>query len=335
MLKAIARTLALALALSPGLAGAEPIMLKLSFFTSDRSVAYLSAVKPFVDAVNLEGNGIVRIEVHLSGSLGRIQRELPQQVLDRHADIAFIVPGQNPELFRDNTAVELPGLFRDVREATLVYTRLVAADMLAGYRDFFVIGAFATEPESVHSRKPLAVLADLKGQKIRANNLTEAAALARLGALPAVLAFNETSAAISGGMIDGATVPVAQLFDVGIGRLVSNHYLLQTSVAPLTLMMNRAVYDALPDDAKAIIRRHSGEWAATAFIAAYAKIDADALAQLKSDARRRVVAPSPADLDTAGRIFRSIAADWAADNAHNRELLRKVTSEMAAIRNGN
>jgi TRAP-type C4-dicarboxylate transport system substrate-binding protein len=324
--------LALALATAPTELRGDPIRLKLSFFTSDRSVAYQTAIKPFVDAVNQEGNGVVEIEVYLSGSLGRVQRELPQLVLDGGADMAFIVPGQNPERFRDNGVIELPGLFADVRQATLAYTRMTAADTLAGYRDFFVIGAFATEPESIHTRKTLATLADLRGQKIRTNNLTEAAGLAKLGALPVVLAFNETSPAISSGVIDGATVPPGQLFDVGIGRLVSNHYLLPTSVAPLSLMMNRRVFDALPDEARRIIRKYSGEWAAAQFVDAYARINREALVQLKSDARRHVVMPSRTDADAAKRVFKSIAQEWVDGDGSRHQLLRRVEQELAGVR---
>jgi TRAP-type C4-dicarboxylate transport system substrate-binding protein len=133
MYKRASRFIALAatLALVPSVACAEPVKLKLSFFTSDRSVAYQAAIKPFVDAVNAEGKDVVQIEVFLSGALGRVQRELPQLVLGGGADIAFIVPGQNPERFPDNGIVELPGLFADVRQATFTYTRMVAADTLA------------------------------------------------------------------------------------------------------------------------------------------------------------------------------------------------------------
>ncbi|HUI98031.1 MAG TPA: TRAP transporter substrate-binding protein DctP [Xanthobacteraceae bacterium] len=324
--------LAFAVPLLPGGLAAEPIRLKLSFFTSDRSVAYQAAIKPFVDAVNAEGKDVVQIDVYLSGALGRVQSELPQQVLAGGADIAFIVPGQNAERFRDNPAIELPGLFADVAEATRAYTRLIAVDALTGYQDFFVIGAFATEPETINTRKPLAALADLKGQRIRTNNLPEAMALAKLGALPAVLAFNETSPAISVGTIDGATVPPAQLFDVGIGRLVSNHYLLPTSVAPLALMMNRRVFDGLPEEARRIIRKYSGEWAAARFIEVYRRANAETLAQIRADARRNVVVPTRADAEAAGRVFKSVARDWVDGDTYRRGLLRTVEKELAQIR---
>jgi TRAP-type C4-dicarboxylate transport system substrate-binding protein len=322
----------LAWALGSGSATAEPVKLKLSFFTSDRSVAYVTAIKPFVDAVNLRGKDLVQIEVYLSGSLGAVQRELPRLVLGGGADMAFIVPGQNPELFGDTAVIQLPGLFRDVREATLIYTRLLAARALAGYGDFLVVGAYATDPETIHSRKRMAALADLRGQKIRANNATEAAGLSKLGAVSAVLAFNETSPAISSGAIDGATAPVAQLFDVGIGRLVSNHYLLRTSAAPLTLMMDRKVFEGLPSAAQALIRSYSGEWSAARYIEAFAGMSDEATARLRSDERRAVTAPTASDLSTARRAFKSVIDEWAESSPHSRELVTLVETELAKIR---
>jgi TRAP-type C4-dicarboxylate transport system substrate-binding protein len=332
MIKAVTLLLALALACLPPTAYAEPIKLKLSFFTSDRTLAYQSAVQPFVEAINSEGKDLIEIEVYLSGALGKVQSELPQLVLGGVADIAFIVPGRNPDRFLDNGVVELPGLFLNVREATLAYTRLVAADALAGYKEFFVIGAFATEPETIHSRKRLESIADLKGQKIRANNLTEATGLASLGALPVVLAFNETSPALSSGLIDGAAVPMAQLFDTGIGRLVNHHYLLETSAAPLTLMMNRAVFERLPEKAKSLIVKYSGEWAAARYSEAFERVGNDVLKQIRADSRRSVVVPSPADLDAAHRAFKSIAREWTENSAHNRDLVKQVETELTRIR---
>ena len=154
----------------------EPITLKLSFFASDRTDAYQSAVKPFVDAVNAEAKakGLLHIHVYFSGALGKDQSTEAQSVLDGFADIALVVTGLQPDMFYDNTIVELPGLFQDTREATLVFTRLVAAHVLQGY-EVFVIGAFATEPETIHCHAPVAGLKDLIGKRIGTNNKMEGA----------------------------------------------------------------------------------------------------------------------------------------------------------------
>jgi TRAP-type C4-dicarboxylate transport system substrate-binding protein len=315
-------------------AAAAPVTLKLSFFSSDRTIAYLAMVKPFVDAVNRDGEGIVKIDVYPSGLLGKVQREQPDLVLSGGADIAFIVPGQNPERFVDTAVIELPGLFRDVRESTLTFTRLATKGVLDGYREFHIIGAFATPPETIHSRKPIRGLADLKGQKIRVNNATQGGALARLGVAPSVVAFNEAASAIMSGRLDGATTTVTQLFDVGIGRVTSHHYLLGTSAAPLTLLMNRKVLDDLPAPAQAIIRKYSGEWAAQQFIEVYEAAGKNALAELQQDRRRTIVNPSGAETDAASAVFTTVADEFAAKSAHHAELVRAAHAAIADIRAG-
>lgn len=325
-------TFAVAFIVVPAVVAAQPVVLKLSFFTSDRTVAYAAAIKPFVDAVNRDGAGLVNIEVYPSGTLGKVQRELPELVMSGAADIAFIVPGQNPERFGDTDVIELPGLFKNMREATLTFTELAGANALAGYGDFFVIGAFATAPDAIHSRKPIRTIADLRGQRIRVNNAIQAEALVKLGAQPSIIAFNETAPAIMSGDLDGALAAVPQLFDVGIGRLTSYHYLLNMSVAPLTLLMNRKAFDALPPPAQAIIRKYSGDWAAARFVEVYEKVEKKALDELQQDRRRMVVVPSQADVDTAGAVYATIVDEFAAKSAHNAALVRAEHDFVAKLR---
>ncbi len=332
MIKALANFALLALALLPSAAAAEPIELKLAYITSDRSQFYLDAIKPFVDAVNSEANGLIKIEVYFSGALGGSLTQQPQLVLDGTADIAFIVPGQLPDRFPDNTVHELPGLFRDAREATLSYTGLVLADALRGYEDFFVIGAFSGAPEDIHSRKRLTSLADLKGMKIRANNMIEATALERLGAVAVVLPIPQIADAISDASIDGATLPPSALADFGVGRVTTYHYMLPISAASLAVVMSRKKFDSLPQRAQDVIRKYSGEWTAARFIERWQVLEKRELERLKSDPRRTVTFPSPEDLETAQAVFKSVDAEWAAKSPRNLELLGLVEKELAKIR---
>jgi TRAP-type C4-dicarboxylate transport system substrate-binding protein len=324
----------LAVVLFPAVASADPIILKLAFFGSDRSTTYVAAVKPFVDAVNAEGKGVLEIVLYSGGVLGREIARQPQVVIDGNADIAFVVPGYSPAKFPDNTVVELPGLLRSTREGTLVYTRLIAQQALQGYEDFIVIGAYITEPSTIHSRIPINSIDELKGQRLRVNNQGEAVALEKLGAVPVHMEIIRIAAAISGGVIDGAAVSKTPLADYGISRVATNHYFLGTSGSPLTLVMNRRAFEILPRPAKDIIRKYSGEWAAARFIENYENSDRIALEQLKSDPKRNLVFPSPTDLERAQSIFKSIIANWLEEKPRHRQLLQKAENELAKLRTG-
>lgn len=332
MFKILLRCAVTALALLPVAAAAEPIKLQLAFYTSDRASVYHSAVKPFVDAVNAEAKGLIEIEVHFSGALGKSQAQQPQLVLDGVADIAFVIPGMVPGRFSDNAVIELPGLYRNMSEATLTYTRLIAGGLLRGYDEFFVIGAYGSEPASIHARPPVTSLASLKGKKIRSNNQTESVVLEKLGMQAVVMPVNAISEAISSGNVDGAAVPASMLFEFGIARVATYHYSLPISPAPLTLLMNRKTFESLPTQAQDVIRKHSGEWAAARFIEARVETENQVIAQLKSDPRRKVIIPSPADLEQAEAVFKVIIDDFANKNDHNRGLLKAASSELAKLR---
>ncbi len=332
LVKAVAYVGAAALALLlPLAARAEPITLKLSFITSDRSNIYQCYVKPFVENVNADGTGIVQIKVYFSGAINPAMTEQAKLVLDGTADLAYVVPGYTPKQFPDIPVLELPGLFRNEIGSSLVFARLAAAGALEGYRKFFVVGAFVTGGETIHSRKPIAKLADLKGQTIRANNQMIAISLRKLGAVPSLLPINRTMDALSQGKLDGVTVATSVLMEFGFGRLTNRHYLLPLGGALISLVMNREKFASLPPRAREIIRKYSGDWLSERGAACFDEQNREMAAKLKADRRRSVVEPSPADLVAARRVFASVVEEWAARSPHNRELLALVKAEIAKL----
>jgi TRAP-type C4-dicarboxylate transport system substrate-binding protein len=333
MLRALTAIFALAGTLLSGPAFSEPIKLKLSYFSSDRTMLYLGGVKPFVDAVNAEAKGLLEIEVYFSGALGKVPAQQPQLVRDGVAALAYIIPGYTADQFPDNAVIELPGLFRDQHEASLVFTRLIAAKALRGYEDFVVINAFTAEPHSVHTRQPITSLADLKGLKIRANNPTEAATFEKLGMLATVMPVNQISEGISKGVIDGAAVPPAMLNEFGVGRLTGYHYILHADAPSLALVMSSKAFASLPAKAQDIIRKYSGEWAVARSNEFFEAINEKSMAQLTSDPDRKVIFPSQAELPRIQAAFKEVIDAWDAKSPRNHQLLEMAKAEIEKLRN--
>jgi len=313
---------------------ADPIELKLAFFAAESTDTFKYGIKPFVDSVNSEGSGLVHITVFADGALGKTLAEQPSMVLEGTADIAWVVPGQTPYRFPDNQLIEMPGIFRDLREGTLAYTHLVAAGALRGYQDFFVIAAYTSAPSIIHSRRPIQSLAALKGQKIRTNNPIEATALERLGALPTIIPASRLADAIDRGAVDGAVVSPTGLFQFGAAQTARNHYLLGVGAAPLVVVMSRKKFESLPEPAQALIRKYSGERAAAAWIESFGATEKASMRKIETDEQRIVIEPSLADAAAAQQTFRSMIDSWVAESAHNKELLRLLEADLAAVRSG-
>lgn len=312
-------------------ASAEPITLKLAFFSSDRSHLYLSGVKPFIDAINLEGAGRVRVVPYLSAQLGGLDR-LSQLIREGAVDIGYVIPPYERAVFPDTSVIELPGFFKNAAEATHVFSQLLENDLLGGFNDFFVIGAFASEPESIHLRQPISTLADLKGKTIRSNNPIETEVLEKLGAKSAIVPINQTAQAISAGDIDGAYVPPVPMIEFGIGRVAPVHYFLRTSCVPQMLLMSRKKFDGLPADVRDLISKRSGAW----FIENYNRVNTAAteqvMKQLAADQRRKVVFPSESDMRIADAVFKKVVDGYANQSAHNAKLVETVRAAVAKRR---
>lgn len=326
----VRRLLIVALVLCPATLAAAPVTLKMSYYTSDRSSVYQCFANPFVEAVNKAGTGVV--EINVAFSAGAAITEQPKLVRDGTADLAVIVAGYSPQEFPDTSVMQLPGLYRDGREASVIFTRLAEAGAIRDYQPFVFVGGYVSPGEDIHSRKPLTGLRDLKTQSIRVNNLVEAEALRMLGASPVLLPINRTMENLSAGTLDGVTVPDYMIFEFGFGRLTAHHYLAGLGGAALAIVMNKAKFSALPAAAQKIVKDYGGEWLAIKTSECVAAKGQEILSGLKTDARRTVTEPSPADLAALRGVYASVVDAWAAENPRNKELLALVNAGLATLR---
>jgi len=315
-------------------AHAEPIKLKLSSISSDRAKAYLVVVKPFVDAVNAEGNGRIEIVAYFGGRISPALTEQPDTVIDGRADLAMIFPSYSPGRFPDAGVLQLPGLFHDAQEATYVFRRLVEKGAMSGLTDFLVVGVTMGPAEIINTRKQTASFADLKGQTIRVNNSIQGDALRRLGAIPVELPLKAAMDSLGQGKIDGATSPPFLLFDYGIGRLTSKHFLIEAGGVPAALIMNRKTFDSLPPQDQELIRKYGGSWLDKCSAALAVALNEEVLTQISADPLRSVVSASPAEQTESQRVFNSVIEEWARARPRNQELLALAREEIANYRKG-
>lgn len=306
--------------------------LKVAFHPPAASATFQGSLKPFAEAVTKEAAGAVEIELCPGGVLGGKLTTQVELVDSGAADAAFVIPGFTPERFPDNFVFGIPGLCRDITEASLVFSRVVNAGKLSGYGGFVVIGAFCTEPFSLHSRKKLTCLADLKGMKLRAANGADEIMLKQLGADAQIVPGDKILASIADGTIDGTTLHAGPLYDLGISRVTRFDYFLRLGCAPLTVLMNRDSFARLPPRAQDAIRKFSGEWFAANYARHVAAHNEVLLAKMRADPTRTVTYPPQAEIDAAEDAFKPIVEAWLAESPRNRQILDAIKDEIARYR---
>jgi TRAP-type transport system periplasmic protein len=306
--------------------------LKWAVFTPDSEVTFRTVMKPFAETVQRETNNAVIFDLFPNGALGRNPGQQPQMLIDGVADLAWVIPSYSPGRFPDTEVLELPGIFKDLREGSLVSTALAARNVFRDYGDFYVVGLWCTAPYSIHTNFPVNSIADLKGKTIRASSKNESAALRAFGAVPIGMPVTEIPEAISRGTISGTTSHLSPFFDFGLDRVTNNHFFIGLGVVPLAVLMNKKKFDALPEASRAVIERNAGPAITKTWNDSITSYNAANLEKLKSNPKNKVVFPSQAELDEAQKLLAPVREEWVAASDRHKELKAALDTELAKVR---
>ena len=117
-------------------------------------------------------------------------------------------------------------------------------------------------PGVIHSKEPVATLEDMKGMTLRGPTRVINDMLSELGAEPVGLPLPGIPEALSKGVVTGTVIPWEVTPSIRLTELVTNHTEFSGEeslyTATIVLVMNKAKYEALPDDLRAILDAESG-----------------------------------------------------------------------------
>lgn len=323
---------ALATATFFGSAAMAEQVLKLSFFGSPKDPTYSDVLVPWMDAINAEGEGILRIDAFPGGALVRGPAAQAKAVVDGVVDLAWVVPAYTPGRFPDNDVMELSGVFRDVKESSLVFRRLYDRGLLRGYDDFYVPLLSTTHPYAIHTVDPVNTMDDIKGLKLRAGGPVASAAIKALGGVPVGMPVPSIAENISKGVLDGSGAEWNVMYAFKIIEVAKNHYMQRLGTVPLSVLMNKDSYDGLSDEAKALIDKHSGEGLTRKFGDVHFAIQGARLETTRNNPDHTIVMPSDEDVARWDALMKEVNDEWIASHEKGRELFDAVTEELAKIR---
>jgi TRAP-type C4-dicarboxylate transport system substrate-binding protein len=333
ILTRILSVLVAALAISAP-ARSQQITLKLSAFIPDQAPTFAQVIKPWAEAINAEGAGILKIDLFPGGALGGNPGLQPKMVTDGVADIALVIPAYSPGRFPDNEVMELPNIVRNSTESSVAISRLYDRGLLRGYDDFHVIMLSTTNPYAIHTKEPVKTMADISGRKLRAGGPVASAAMRALGAVPVGMPITEVAENISRGVIDGTGGDWDVMYSFRIIETAKNHYMATLGTVPVAILMNREVYEGLPDAARALIDKHSGEALSRRFGGVHDGIQASKLAETKSDPVQTIVLPSQAELAEWDATMAPVIDTWVRGHPNGAALFAALEEELANIRAG-
>ena len=220
------------------------------------------ALLPFSKTVEAESGGRLKFEFYPSMQLGGSPFSLYDQAKDGVVEFTQTVIGYTPGRFPKTETFELPFLMSDTLATSVALQKFVEAHCMDEFADVKLLAMNVHGPGLLHTRNPVTKLEDIRGMKIRGGSPVVNDMLAKLGAEPITISITQLPEALTTGVIDGTTMPWDLTPTLKVPELIHNH----TEFAPgyglytlaFVFIMNLAAYQALPEDLRAIIDKHSG-----------------------------------------------------------------------------
>jgi TRAP-type transport system periplasmic protein len=239
------------------------VTLKLHHFLPPVSNGHTKMLAPWARKVEAESQGKIKIDIFPSMQLGGTPPQLFDQARDGVADIVWTLPGSTPGRFPTTEVFELPfiGAQRGVVNAKAAQ-ELADTFLKDEVKDVKLLSYWAHDGGLIHANKQVSTLEDLKGLKLRNPTRLAGEALKALGATSVGMPVPQVPESLSQRVIDGAVIPWEVVPAVKVHELVKFHTEIVGSptlyTASFFLAMNKAKYDALTPDLKAVMDANSG-----------------------------------------------------------------------------
>jgi len=300
-----------------GAAGAADVTLTVHHFLSPKSETHKSFIEPWARRVEEQSGGRIAIEIFPAMAMGGKPPELYRQVRDGAADIVWTLIGYTPGVFPRSEVFELPtvhdGSARATNLAIQDHFELIAED----YEDLRPILVHVHAGNALHMRdRPVRSVADVKGLKLRTPSRTGAWMIEAWGAEPVGMPVPALPQALSKGAVDGALVPFEITLPLKLpdltGYSIEGALGARFGTSVFLYAMNKARYESLPDDLKAVIDANSGPAIAEEIGQLWDSIEAPGKAAQESSGGELIVleADAKAGFD---RLGETVVTRWIED----------------------
>ena len=304
---------AVALASLATTAAAQTVTLRLHQFLPPQAVIPAKALVPWAQKVEADSGGRIKVQLFHAMQLGGAPPQLFDQARDGVVDLSWTVLGYTPGRFPKTEVFELPfmiGAPEASSRAIQEYVEKYAADE---FKDVKLIAVHTHGPGLFHTKAPVTGLESLRGMKIRGGSRIISNMLTKLGATPVGMPVPAVTDALSKGTIDGTTIPWEVTPSLKVTELVKNHTTFAGKEGLYTqtfaFSMNKASYDKLPPDLKAVIDKNSGIETAAMFGRAMDEGDKVGR-EIAEKAKNNIVALDMAETQRWRRTAASVETDW-------------------------
>lgn len=311
---------AAALGMSASFALAQEVTLRCQHFLSPKAAVPQYFMAPWAEKVMAESNGRIKVEIYPAMQLGGKPPALYDQIRDGVIDCGWALPGYTPGRFPEAEAFELPFMgSMNAEETSKAAWEYSEKHLMERMGDVHLMATHVHGPGVIHTKgKTVNTPADLAGLKLRGPSRQANALLEALGATTIGMPVPAFPEALSKGVVDGGVIPWEIVPPLKVHELADSHTKIGGDRSLYNTFfiwgMNKAKYESLPDDLKAIIDNNSG--LAASGMAGAAMDKGDVIGEeVVAASGNTVVTLSDADVAALKEIGAQLTNAWIAEMA--------------------
>ena len=325
---------AIAAATVAGSAFAQTVTLRLHQMLPPQATIPAKALIPWAQKVEAESGGKIKVQLFHAMQLGGAPPQLFDQAKDGIVDLTWTVLGYTPGRFNKTEVFELPFMSGSAEQSSRAIQEYVEKFAADEFKDVKLIAVHTHGPGLFHTKAPVNGLESLRGMKVRGGSRVINNMLTKLGATPVGMPVPAVTEALSKGVIDGTTIPWEVTPALKVSELVKNHTTFAGKEGLYTqtfaFSMNKASYDKLPPDLKAVIDKNSGIETAAMFGRAMDDGDKAGLG-IAQRAGNNIVALDLAETQRWRRTAATVETDWINEMKGKNIDGAKLVSEARAL----
>ncbi len=299
-------------------AHAQTITLKVHHFLGPQTIQHTTMLGDWCKNIARDSKDRLKCEIYPAMQLGGTPVQLYEQTRDGVVDVAWTLQVHTPRLAKLEV-FELPFMMTNAEatsRAAWDYAQKYAQD---DFKDVKMLAIHVHGPGNIYTKaKPVTQMSDLKGMKVRAPTRQSSRMLALMGATPVSMPVPQVPEALSKGVIDGAVIPYEVAPSLKVNELTNftaetdrTYNALYTTV--FVMPMNKAKYDSLPADLKAVIDKNSGRELSAFMGKTQSGHDAVGKKVFESSANQKIsIIPKP-ELEKWKKATDSLDDAWVAD----------------------
>ena len=295
---------------------AQEVTFKIAHFLPSAAPTQQKVLQPWCDEMKQASSGRIACQFYPAMQLGGTPAQLVDQVKNGVADVVWTGPGYSAGRFPAIEAFELPFMVTDSTSSSKALWKYYQQNAQQEFAAYKVLAFHTDGGQAVHTAaKPVVGLTGFSGLKLRSSTRVGAKTLTALGASPVAMPPAQVTEAIAKGVVDGSLGAWELVYPTKLSEVTKFHAQPAPGVAHptatvLTVLMNKAKYDGLPADLKAIVDKTTGEVMVGKFGAMFDEVAADTRKRIAAQGNK-ISTFSAVEVAAMKRATASVEEEWA------------------------